>query len=306
MLSFSMPRQAMAGRRTMTGKSASVLAGIVWFASMAASPVHVRSSTSPRADLSKTTPLRVRVMDYGTIAAPLTIVFRYTPLVPGAAGQAEILPGPTWWKLNADFRNLPPASELGSEYLTYVLWCITPEGRSLNLGEVELTGTGGHLNTKLNMRRFGLIVTAEPYLAVSQPNKAVVFEADVAPGSGTAVPVAHVTCELLSAPIGTAAIHADSPHATDPAEPLVIEEARRAIAVARAEGAEEYAPGTFSTAERLLHLAEDQQARGARRKDIVDTGSEAVFIAEDARVLAVTRRKRARETSAANAPEGTP
>jgi hypothetical protein len=297
----------MAKHATTTGRSASVLVGILCYAWVAAAGAAQAGSGSPAASpSSEVVRFPVRVMDFGNLAGPRTIVFRYTSLVPGAAGQAEILPGPTRWKLSAVFANLPPASRLGREYLTYVLWCVTPEGRSLNLGEVELTGTDAHLNTKVNLRRFGLIVTAEPYLAVSQPNKAVAFEADLAPGSSQGVSVTQVNCELLSVPIGAGTLNADPPRTTDPAEPLAIEEARRAIAVARAAGAEEYAPDTFGTAKRLLQLAEDQRARRVQRKDVVDTGSEAVFIAEDARVLAVTRRKRALGARAAGNHDASP
>jgi len=245
-------------------------------------------------------------MDFGDRAAPLSVAFRYTPLVPGAAGQAEILPGPTKWKINAAFMNVPPASHLGNEYLTYVLWCVTPEGRSMNLGEVELAGADGRINTKVDLQRFGLIVTAEPYLAVSQPSKAVAFEADVAPGSSSRISVAQVDCELLSAPIGTGIAQSDPPTPRNPDEPLVIEEARRAIAVARAAGAEKYASDTFSTAEQLLQMAEDQQARGGKRKDVVDAGSEAAFFAEDARVLALARQKRTREVRADGSHDASP
>jgi hypothetical protein len=296
----------MAKTTTITSRALRVLAAVLCDVFIAVGAAQAGPGNSPTLRASETVPFPVRVMDYGNLAGPLSIVFRYTPSVPGAAGQAEILPGPTWWKLDAFFQNLPPASKLGSAYLTYVLWCVTPEGRTLNLGEVELTGTDGHIKTKVNLRRFGLIVTAEPYLAVSRPNKAVAFVADVAPSATPAIPVAQVTCELLSVPIGTGTVPADPPHPTDPNEPLVIEEARRAVAVARAEGAKQYAPDTFGTAERLLQLAEDQQARGVPRKDVTDTGSEAVFIAEDARVLAVTRRKRAQETSAAATQSSSP
>jgi hypothetical protein len=294
----------MAKITPIASKLVSVPAAILCQVLIATGAAQAGPGNSAALQASETVPFGVRVMDYGNLATPLTVVFRYMPSVPGAVGQAEILPGPNWWKLDAVFRNLPPASTLGGEYLTYVLWCVTPEGRSLNLGELELTGTDAHINTKVNLHRFGLIVTAEPYLAVSRPNKAVAFVADIAPGA--AIPVAQVTCELLSVPIGTGTVPTDPPHATDPNEPLVIEEARRAIAVARAAGAKEYAPDTFGTAQRLLHLAEDQQERGVPRKDVVDTGSEAVFIAEDARVLAVMRRKRAREASAAAAHNSSP
>jgi hypothetical protein len=297
----------MAKQTMLTGGPLSVLAGILCHALVAAGSAPQGGSVVPSAaQPPETVPFPVKVMDYGSLAAPLTISFRYTSLVPGAAGQAEILREPAKWKINASFANLPLASRLGNGYLTYVLWCITPEGRSINLGEVEIVGTDGHLDTKVNLPRFGLIVTAEPYLAVSQPNKAVAFEADVAPGSATRVSVSQATCALLSVPIGVGTAQDDPARATDPATPLVIVEAHRAISVARAAGAEEYAPDTFATAQKLLRLAEDQQARGAKKKDVDDAGSEAVFIAEDARVLAVTRQKPARETHAASSHDPPP
>ncbi len=294
----------MTNRTTITGKLARALAAAL-YASVAVA-AQAGPTSAPASRPSETVPFPVKVIDFGDLAAPLSIVFRYTPLVKGAAGQAEILPGPTKWKIDAAFANLPPASRLGSEYLTYVLWCVTPEGRTLNLGEVELIGTDGQLNTKVNLQRFGLIVTAEPYLAVTRPNNAVALEADVAPGSPSGLSVTQATCELLAKPIGAGTIQADPPRTKDPDEPLVIEEARRAVAVARAAGAAEYAPDTFGTAEQLLRLAENQQKRGEKRKDVADTGSEAVFIAEDARVLAVTRQRRAREARTAGSHETSP
>ena len=234
----------------------------------------------------------VRVMDFTALSTSTTVVFRYAPPLAGAAGEADILPEKTQIKIHAAFTNLAPASRLGPQYLTYVLWSVTPQGRFTNLGEVELLGSDGQLNTKIRSRRFGLIVTAEAYLAVSQPSKMVAFEADVAPESPR-VPVSQTRCELLSVPVGAESVAPAA--AKGPAGPLVLEEARRAIAVARQAGAQEYAPDTLAIAEKLLQLAQDQQAQGVRRKDVDDAGSEAVFIAEDARVLAVTRQKRARQ-----------
>ncbi|HEV2380509.1 MAG TPA: hypothetical protein VG206_12030 [Terriglobia bacterium] len=238
----------------------------------------------------------VRVMDYTALSAPITVVFRYTALVPGAAGQAEILPSRIALRIHAAFSKLPPASRLGTEYLTYVLWAVTPEGRASNLGEIELTGADGRLNTKMAPSRFGLIVTAEPYFAVSHPGNAVVFEADLSPGATPTLPVTQATCELLSA-AGADLADPGPPAGSDPAAPLVIEEARRAIAVAQKSGAQELAAETLATAEHLLQLTRDLQARGAPRKDVVEAGSEAVLVAEDARVLSVKRRKQSRQGS---------
>jgi hypothetical protein len=228
------------------------------------------------------------------------MIFRYTPLVAGAGGQADVQPWKAAWKLHAEFANLPPASHLGDEYLTYVLWNVSPEGRTSNLGEIELTGTEGQITTKIGTLRFGLIVTAEPYFAVSQPSKAVALQADVAPGA--MIPVTQAACKLLTTPLGVDPMAAKLSPAGDPAGPLIFEEARRAIAAARRAGAEQHAPETLHTAEQLLRLAQDQQTAGAPKKDVTDTGSEAVLIAEDARVLAVTRQARQARVSTDPSP----
>ncbi|HEY6292200.1 MAG TPA: hypothetical protein VI455_11670 [Terriglobia bacterium] len=283
----------------------SLLAAGAFQASMGlARPKQAESSPSAAVSEPGKVSRSVRVLDFSALAGTTTIVFRYVAQVPGAGGQAEIVPDRKILRIHAAFTNLPPASRLGAEYLTYVLWKVTPEGRLTNLGEVELLGTEGRLNTKALPGRFGLIVTAEAYLAVSQPSKTVVFEADVAPGAFPSVPLSQTTCQLLAVPLGAEVAPASSPATPDPAAPLVLEEARRALATARQAGAEDYAPDTLATAEQLLRLAQDQQAHGVKLKDVWDTGSEAVFIAEDARVLAVTRQKRAAQarTNAEPAP----
>lgn len=233
----------------------------------------------------------VRVMDYSSLTAPITVLFRYTPLAPGAAGQAVIEPTRFALKIHATVEKLPPASGLGQAYLTYVLWAVTPEGRATNLGEIDLTGSDGKLNAKMVPSHFGLIVTAEPYFAVSRPGKSVVLEADLAPGAKPVLPVSQASCELLATSVGANFGDPGSPASNDPSAPVVIEEARRAIEVARKSGAQQFAPETLATAEHLLQLARDQQARGVPRKDVVDTSSEAALVAEDARVLAVKRQK---------------
>jgi len=180
----------------------------------------------------------VRVMNYKGLTSPLTVVFRYTTLVPGAAGQAEIDPSRFGLKIHGSFSKLPPASRLGLEYLTYVLWAVTPEGRAVNLGEISLAGDEGRISAKMVPSRFGLIVTAESYFAVSRPSNAVAFEADLPPGAKASVLVSQASCELLTSPVGAQLTDSSSRAVSDPAAPLVIEEARRAIGAARRSGAE--------------------------------------------------------------------
>ncbi len=79
-------------------------------------------------------------------------------------------------EIEVEFDNLQPATKNGAEYLTYVLWAITPEGRTANLGEVLLNGTKSKLDVTTELQVFGLVVTAEPYFAVTQPSDLVVME----------------------------------------------------------------------------------------------------------------------------------
>lgn len=245
---------------------------------------------------------QVRIIDFAHLAGPAGIVFRYTPLAPGAAGQAQIEPSGAWLRIHGMFSNLPAPSRLGPQYLTYTLWQVTPDGRTTNLGEIELAGSDGEIHTKSRSRRFGLIVTAEPYFAVSQPSSAVVFEADAMPGSTPNLPLTQATCELLRAPIGSELIAKSAPDADAKDEPLLFEEARRALAVARAAGAAQYAPQTLETAEQTLQIARKLLAQRAKTADVHDAALEAVLIAEDARVLAVTRQRRAQPAAAVQDP----
>ncbi|MGC1968144.1 MAG: hypothetical protein WA673_16915, partial [Candidatus Acidiferrales bacterium] len=102
--------------------------------------------------------------------------FRGTPLMPLAKGDAKVDSKQGSIVVNANFRNMQPAQTFGNEYLTYVLWAITPEGKPNNLGEVLLDGNKSRLTATTNLQSFGMIVTAEPYFAVNMPSDVVVME----------------------------------------------------------------------------------------------------------------------------------
>src|SRR5262249_54432795 len=109
------------------------------------------------------------------------IDFAGTKLLPQARGEARVESKQGRIEIDANFANLVPAHDFGPEYLTYVLWAITPEGRALNLGEVLLNGRNSKLNVTTEIQAFGLIVTAEPYYAVTQPSDVVVMENSIRP-----------------------------------------------------------------------------------------------------------------------------
>ena len=104
------------------------------------------------------------------------IDFRGTPLMAAAHGEAKVESKQGYLEIEVEFRNLQAATRFGPEFLTYVMWSITPEGRAENLGEVILNGTSSKLNVTTELQAFGMVVTAEPYFGVTQPSDVVVLE----------------------------------------------------------------------------------------------------------------------------------
>ena len=100
-----------------------------------------------------------------------------TPLMPRARGEAEIeteASGPV--RIKAKVRDVTPPAPLGPEYLTYVLWAVPPQGRAKNLGELRLDDGAAEIEATADVQTFALIVTAEPYYAVTTPSDVVVME----------------------------------------------------------------------------------------------------------------------------------
>lgn len=238
-----------------------------------------------------------RVIKYRHLIGSTQIDFRGTALLPQAYGTAEVASKTDpldinaasktdSLDINAKFKDLQPASKFGPEYLTYVLWAITLEGRAVNLGEVLLNGTKSKLKVTSDLQAFGLIVTAEPYFAVSKPSDLVVMENEVGKIEGV-----ETKYELL--PRGQYIVNVDPaevhPMVVDSKVPLELYEARNAVQIARWAGADRYAPDTLKMAMELLRQAEDYRAREGRRKPVVTEAREAVQTAEDARVLAIKR-----------------
>src|SRR5262249_19082431 len=117
-----------------------------------------------------------QAINYRHRSGATKIDFRGTPLLPSARGEAKVESKQGYIEIEVEFDALQSATRFGPEYLTYVMWAITPEGRSANLGEVLLNGTKSKLNVTTELQAFGLIVTAEPYFSVTQPSDVVVME----------------------------------------------------------------------------------------------------------------------------------
>jgi outer membrane protein OmpA-like peptidoglycan-associated protein len=231
-----------------------------------------------------------KAINYRHRSGATTIDFRGTELLPGARGEAKVESKQGYIEIEVEFDDLQPASRNGAEYLTYVLWAITPEGRTANLGEVLLNGTKAKLNVTTELQVFGLVVTAEPYFAVTQPSDLIVMENVVRKDTVGKIEEIDAKYELLQRGQYQRLTNALALK-PDPKIPLELYEARNAVQIARSMGADRFATETFVKAEKSLAQAEAYQARKAGKNPVTMTARETVQTAEDARAIAVKRQQ---------------
>lgn len=234
-----------------------------------------------------------RAVNYRHRGGATTIDFRGTPLLPEASGEAKVESKQGYIEIEVEFDDLTPATKFGNEYLTYVMWAVTPEGRATNLGEVLLNGSRSKLNVTTELQAFGLIVTAEPYFAVSQPSDVVVLENVIRPDTRGTVESVEAKYELLKrGSYMLASDPRDLPvQRLDKDVPLELYQARSAVHFARVAGADEYAVDSYRKATTLLARAEQDQARDRGRRTVAGVAREAAQAAEDARLIALERRE---------------
>jgi outer membrane protein OmpA-like peptidoglycan-associated protein len=233
-----------------------------------------------------------KAINYNHRSGSTRIGFRGTALMPQARGEAKVESKQGVIKIDADMEKLGPATQFGPEYLTYVMWAITPEGRATNVGEVLLNHDGkSKLDATSELQSFGLIITAEPYFAVTQPSDVVVMENFVRTDTVGTIEQVDAKYELLQR--GQYVLNVkpgDFPQRElNPKIPLELYEARNAVQIARFTGAEQYANDTFQKAVVGLENAEGYLIGKAGKKPIGTVAREAVQMAEDARIITVKK-----------------
>ncbi|HZD96465.1 MAG TPA: hypothetical protein VE133_19545, partial [Candidatus Sulfotelmatobacter sp.] len=118
-----------------------------------------------------------QAVDYRDRGGTTQLDFKGTSLMPEVNGNARVTGHTGRLAIDASLRHLASPRSFGPEYLTYVLWAITPEGRPVNLGEILPNDDGNaRLQVTSGLQEFGMIVTAEPYFAVTRPSDLVVAE----------------------------------------------------------------------------------------------------------------------------------
>jgi len=231
-----------------------------------------------------------KAISYQHRSGATKIDFGGTALMPNAHGEAKVESKKGYIEIEVEFRNMTEATQFGGEYLTYVLWAVTPEGRTSNLGEIlRGGGTSGKLDVTTELQAFGLIVTAEPYFAVSRPSDVVVMENVVRADTKGKIELIDAKYELLQ--------RGQYEHLANVLDlkvngnmPLELYEARNAVNIARKSGADRFATDTFEKAQSNLKQSEAYRARNAGSKPVTMTARQAVQIAEDSRAIAVKRQ----------------
>jgi hypothetical protein len=220
-----------------------------------------------------------------------------TELMPQAAGEAKVEARQGKTNIEVSIKDLAPPTKLGAEFLTYVLWVVTPDGRSGNTGEILINKNGdGKLSATTPAQTFSIIITAEPYFAVRMPSEMVILENDTRKDTkGQIFPIndfklmKRAQYEKLGNPL---AMTPDLERV-----PLQVYEARNAVDIAKSRGAEKDAPEILTKAISSLQATENALNAKASKTDIMSSARQTVQFAEDARALAAQRQDQARITA---------
>jgi outer membrane protein OmpA-like peptidoglycan-associated protein len=249
-----------------------------------------QAGTNPTAITTPTIARTIKAVNYRRASGATKVTFQGTDLMQGASADAKVENKNGRMEIEAKFTGLLDATKFGLEYLSYVFWAVSPQGRAQNLGEVVVKNGSGELKALTDMQTFGMIVTAEPYFAVTQPGNMVVLEA--VPAAGGHVETVEGNFELLArGTYSSTNTRIDSAiFGIDPKTPRELFEARNAVRIARIAGAEKYAAPTLAKAAQQLSAAEEAYHSKRDKKAVESAARDVVETAEEARVMAVRQR----------------
>ncbi len=269
---------------------------IVFAATLASAQSQTTTVAPPTTHTSK-------AMHYRLQGGNAKVDFRGTDLLQGASGEAKIEGKKTNFAIDAKFSGMEDATKFGLEYLTYVLWAVSPQGRPLNLGELTLDKNGNaHVKAFTDLQTFGLIVTAEPYFAVTQPNMVVMEASTVSGADSTDIDAKY---EVVTAgTYSSTNTHIENAiFGIDKNTPLELFEARNAVRIAHNAEADKYAASILSKAGQQLMHAEDVYRQKQPKAAIEAAAKEATETAEEARLMAVKQKAEVEAQAAAAARE---
>jgi outer membrane protein OmpA-like peptidoglycan-associated protein len=233
----------------------------------------------------------VQAVNYRHRSGSTKMDFAGTDLMRSADGVAQVNSKRGSIEIEAEFGGLDRPTSFGNEYLTYVLWAISPEGRAVNLGEV-LVGDNHRSKVRVttDLQAFAMIVTAEPYYAVREPSNVVVLENVVREDTKGTIEAVNAKYELMERGGYIPTGYKFDPVVMNARLPLEFFEARNALRIAQSEGADQYASDSYQRAVQLMSNADSYAIeKGVPKKKLIAVSREAVQTAEDARAIAVKK-----------------
>jgi outer membrane protein OmpA-like peptidoglycan-associated protein len=255
---------------------------------LSAGTVAAQSQAQPPA--STVTTRSVKAVGYPVGGGKTKVDLKGTSLMPQANGEAEVEAKAGVTNIEVSIKGLAQPSTLGTEFMTYVLWAVSPDGRTSNLGEILTNKNGeGKLSPTTQMQTFSLFVTAEPYFSVRLPSEMLVLENETRKNTKGKIFIVNdyklmkrSQYQKIGNPL---ALTLDLKNV-----PLEVYEARNAVEIAKSRQADKYAPEIFSKAEASLKMTENSLASKADKKTIISTARQTVQFSEDARALSVQRQ----------------
>jgi outer membrane protein OmpA-like peptidoglycan-associated protein len=250
------------------------------------------TSAAPSAASANAISHTTKAMNYRRAGGSAKVSFAGTKLMSTASGEAKVEAKNNRMEIEAKFDRMEDATKFGLEYLTYVFWAVSPQGRAENLGEITVKNGMAEIKADTDMQTFGMIVTAEPYFAVTQPGNMVVLENSFSSFPSGKVENIDATYELLG-PGAYSSSNTKIDNAIfgiDRNTPLELFEARNALRIARNANADKYAPTAWAKAQQQLSAAEDSYRQKRDRKLIDSAAKDATETAEESRVMAVKQK----------------
>jgi outer membrane protein OmpA-like peptidoglycan-associated protein len=243
----------------------------------------------------------IKAVGYEVGGGGTKVIFLGTSSAPQASGEARVEAKTGGTSIELKVTAMPQPTTLGAEFLTYVLWTVTPDGNTTNIAEIPIDKQGnGKLSTRAQSQTFAMIVTAEPYFAVQLPSEVVVLENDTKKNTkGKIYPDNDYKLMKRSqySKLG-------NPLALTPdlkKVPLDMYEARNAVDIAKSQKAEQYAPEVLTKATASLQMAENSLASNADKSKIITDARQTIQFAEDARALSAERQEAERIQNEKNA-----
>jgi outer membrane protein OmpA-like peptidoglycan-associated protein len=271
---------------------------------LCATVASAQTAQTPQPTVAQSTVTRTtKAVHYRLQGGSTKIDFQGTDLLQRATGEARVEGKKTNFQIEVKFQGLEDATKFGLEYLTYVLWAVSPQGRPVNLGEVTLEHGNAHLKANTDLQTFGMIVTAEPYFAVTAPGNMVVMESAPVLAGGTENIEAKYDLVSRGTYSSTNTHIQDAIFGIDSKTPLELFEARNALRIAHIAAADKYAASIISKAGQQLMHAEEIYRQKQNKAAIEAAAKEATETAEEARLMAVKQKAEDEAQAAAAARE---